>query len=147
MSPLLVELKCSSEINKFINGYNSKIKDVLQHLNQNLGPEVIFMYANSYDIFVQIILNYYQYNIFFNAVENNYSVLSIINSGTGKFECWQDLKMQKLHVVVDTFYHLFASGAVTQTQAQFVCSDGSKYVFGMHIIPLKLLISSSARNC
>ncbi|KAK6948004.1 GDSL lipase/esterase [Dillenia turbinata] len=58
---LLGSGRCSSEINKLIIGYNSKLRDVLQQLNQNLGPEAMFVYANSYDIFSHIIQNYRQY--------------------------------------------------------------------------------------
>ncbi|XP_038726407.1 GDSL esterase/lipase At5g41890 [Tripterygium wilfordii] len=52
---------CSVEINELIRGYNKKLNETLQGLNQELGPEAVLVYANPYDIFLRIVLNYDQY--------------------------------------------------------------------------------------
>ncbi|GMN31289.1 hypothetical protein TIFTF001_003186 [Ficus carica] len=49
--------RCSVEVNKFIQGYNKKLNKVLDQFNKDLGPDAIFVYANSYDIFIKIIEN------------------------------------------------------------------------------------------
>ncbi|CAK9167449.1 unnamed protein product [Ilex paraguariensis] len=53
--------KCSDEVNTFIRGYNKKLNVVLGDLNQKMGPEAIFVYANSYDIVIRIISQYRRY--------------------------------------------------------------------------------------
>ncbi|KAL5551524.1 hypothetical protein UlMin_001700 [Ulmus minor] len=53
--------KCSIEVNELIQGYNNKLNKVLDQLNKDLGPETIFVYANSYDIFIRIMTNYRHY--------------------------------------------------------------------------------------
>lgn len=53
--------KCSAEVNTFVQGYNGKLRAALDRLNQELGPEAIFVYANSYDIFTRILQSYRQY--------------------------------------------------------------------------------------
>lgn len=58
---LLPSGKCLVEMNEFIQGYNKKLNEVLTGLNQEMGPESIFVYANSYDLVLSIILNYHQY--------------------------------------------------------------------------------------
>ncbi|KAA8525089.1 hypothetical protein F0562_007047 [Nyssa sinensis] len=55
--------KCSVKVNTLIQGYNKKLSEVLDRLNQEMGPEAIFVYANSYDIVSGIILNHHQYGI------------------------------------------------------------------------------------
>ncbi|XP_062025694.1 GDSL esterase/lipase At5g41890 [Rosa rugosa] len=58
---LLPSGHCFGEVNDLIQGYNKKLNGLLDQLNQVLGPEAIFVYANSYDIFMKIIVNYHQY--------------------------------------------------------------------------------------
>lgn len=58
---LLPSEQCFAEANELIQGYNMKLNGVLDQLNQDLGPEAIFVYANSFDIFMKIIVNYQQY--------------------------------------------------------------------------------------
>ncbi|XP_026391504.1 GDSL esterase/lipase At5g41890-like [Papaver somniferum] len=53
--------RCSSEANELIQGYNRKLKKSIDTLNKNLGPETIFVYANSYDIVMGIIKRYRKY--------------------------------------------------------------------------------------
>ncbi|MCL7040997.1 hypothetical protein MKW94_011396, partial [Papaver nudicaule] len=53
--------RCLSEANKLIKGYNRKLKKSLDTLNKNLGPETIFVYANSYYIVMGIIKRYRTY--------------------------------------------------------------------------------------
>ncbi|XVF10307.1 hypothetical protein REPUB_Repub07fG0171300 [Reevesia pubescens] len=65
---LLPSGKCSGEVNALIQGYNEKLKELLSRLNQEMGPEAIFVFANSYDVFMKIIANYRQYG-FENADE------------------------------------------------------------------------------
>lgn len=58
---LLPNGECSEMINRLIKGYNKKLNEVLNSLNQEMGPESIFVYANAYDIFLNIMVNYRQY--------------------------------------------------------------------------------------
>ena len=53
--------KCSTEVNELIQGYNIKLNMELTLLNENLGHEAVFVYANSYDIFMDIISNHLHY--------------------------------------------------------------------------------------
>ncbi|XP_021768502.1 GDSL esterase/lipase At5g41890-like [Chenopodium quinoa] len=53
--------KCSNEVNELIQGYNKKLIRELSLLNEELGQEAVFVYANSYDIFMDIISNYQHY--------------------------------------------------------------------------------------
>ncbi|XP_060971989.1 GDSL esterase/lipase At5g41890 isoform X3 [Cannabis sativa] len=58
---LLPSGKCSEEVNELIKGYNNKLNGVLDQLNKDLAPQTIFVYANSYDIFLNIIQNHQHY--------------------------------------------------------------------------------------
>ncbi|KAF6153724.1 hypothetical protein GIB67_000957 [Kingdonia uniflora] len=58
---LVPDERCSLHANKLIQGYNKKLKAMLNRLNQELGPESIFVYGNSYDIFFRILENYREY--------------------------------------------------------------------------------------
>nr|XP_010919419.1 GDSL esterase/lipase At5g41890 [Elaeis guineensis] len=53
--------KCSSITNNLIQGYNMKLSRKISQLNQEMGPETIFVYANSYQIVIEIIRNYRRY--------------------------------------------------------------------------------------
>ncbi|KAI8546121.1 hypothetical protein RHMOL_Rhmol07G0091800 [Rhododendron molle] len=52
---------CSAEVNTFVQGYNKKLRAALDRLNRELGPEAIFVHANSYDVFSRILQNYGQF--------------------------------------------------------------------------------------
>ncbi|XP_050226835.1 GDSL esterase/lipase At5g41890 isoform X2 [Mercurialis annua] len=58
---LLPIAECSIKVNQLIKGYNKKLKNMVNGLNQELGPEAMFVYANSFDIVLSIILDYHQY--------------------------------------------------------------------------------------
>ncbi|XP_031262770.1 GDSL esterase/lipase At5g41890-like [Pistacia vera] len=58
---LLPSEQCWTKVNELVQGYNNKLKEELTRLNQEMGPEAIFVYANSYDVFSSIIINYRQY--------------------------------------------------------------------------------------
>ncbi|XP_065862849.1 GDSL esterase/lipase At5g41890 [Euphorbia lathyris] len=58
---LLPKGQCSTKVNKIIKGYNSKLGKMLTRLNQQLGPDSMFVFANSYDVVLSIILDYHQY--------------------------------------------------------------------------------------
>ncbi|XP_073285710.1 GDSL esterase/lipase At5g41890-like [Primulina huaijiensis] len=53
--------KCSGEVNALVQGYNQKLQSKLDQMNKDLRPNAVFVYANSYDIFRDIILNYHKY--------------------------------------------------------------------------------------
>ncbi|XP_059644177.1 GDSL esterase/lipase At5g41890 [Cornus florida] len=53
--------KCSVKVNTLIQGYNTRLIQVLNHLNRELGPEAIFIYTNSYHVVEGIIRNYRHY--------------------------------------------------------------------------------------
>ncbi|KAJ4799787.1 GDSL esterase/lipase [Rhynchospora pubera] len=58
--------KCSSAANKLIRAYNEKLRQRIYQLNQEMGPASAFVYANSFDIVMQVLSNYSQYG-FVNA--------------------------------------------------------------------------------
>ncbi|MBA0563983.1 hypothetical protein Golob_008942 [Gossypium lobatum] len=60
---LLGSGQCSSAVNTLIQAYNHRLKELLSRLNQEMGPETIFVFANSYDVFMDIIANYHQYGL------------------------------------------------------------------------------------
>ncbi|KAK9093814.1 hypothetical protein Scep_025283 [Stephania cephalantha] len=53
--------RCATEANKLTQGYNKKLVKLLNGLNQEFGPEAIFIYANSYNILIDIIRNSQDY--------------------------------------------------------------------------------------
>ncbi|XVE58162.1 hypothetical protein DITRI_Ditri04bG0148200 [Diplodiscus trichospermus] len=99
---LLPNGKCSGEVNALIQGYNEKLKELLNRLNQEMGPEAIFVFANSYDVFVSTIANYRQFG-FENADE------PCCGAYFPPFVC-------------------FKSGDAN-TSSSALCNDRSKYVF------------------
>ncbi|XP_049376891.1 GDSL esterase/lipase At5g41890 [Solanum stenotomum] len=58
---LISKGKCSVEVNTLIRNYNKKLKVELHRLNKYIKPKAIFIYANSYDVFREIILNHKQH--------------------------------------------------------------------------------------
>ena len=59
---LLPSGKCSVKVNELIQEYNKKLREMINGLNQELGPdESVFVYANSFDIVLSIILDYQRY--------------------------------------------------------------------------------------
>ncbi|KDP25209.1 hypothetical protein JCGZ_20365 [Jatropha curcas] len=58
---LLPGRTCSVNVNELIKGYNKKLREMLNGLNQEMGPESVFVFANSYDIVLSLIHNYRQY--------------------------------------------------------------------------------------
>ncbi|KAE9459680.1 hypothetical protein C3L33_08454, partial [Rhododendron williamsianum] len=53
--------KAQTEVNTFVQGYNKKLRAALDRLNREMGPEAIFVHANSYDVFSRILQNYGQF--------------------------------------------------------------------------------------
>ncbi|XVF51204.1 hypothetical protein PTKIN_Ptkin04bG0165800 [Pterospermum kingtungense] len=99
---LLPKGKCSGEVNAFIQRYNEKLKERLNRLNQEMGPESIFVFANSYDVFMKIIANYRQFG-FENADE------PCCGGYFPPFVCFKSRD--------------------SNTSTSFLCDDRSKYVF------------------
>lgn len=58
---LLPSGQCSSAVNALIQAYNQRLKELLSRLNREMGSETIFVFANSYDVFMDIIANYRQH--------------------------------------------------------------------------------------
>lgn len=56
----LSENECVALPNKLAQQYNAKLKDLLQQLNENL-PGSTFVYANVYDLVMEVITNYAKY--------------------------------------------------------------------------------------
>ncbi|VYS68981.1 unnamed protein product [Arabidopsis thaliana] len=53
--------KCSEQVNQVVRGYNMKLIHSLKTLNNELRSEdynTTFVYANSYDLFLKLVLNY-----------------------------------------------------------------------------------------
>jgi phospholipase/lecithinase/hemolysin len=53
--------ECSAFANQLTQGYNKKLKRMIYKLNQEMGPESRFVYANTYEIVMEIIQQYRQY--------------------------------------------------------------------------------------
>lgn len=53
--------KCSEKVNRLIKGYNFRLSAVVDQLNLEFSPKTKFVYANSYAVFMKIIVNYRQY--------------------------------------------------------------------------------------
>ncbi|KAG2574185.1 hypothetical protein PVAP13_7KG309200 [Panicum virgatum] len=60
--------ECSASANRVTEGYNKKLKRMVERMNQETGPESKFVYTNTYDIVMEIIQNYRQYG-FDNALD------------------------------------------------------------------------------
>ncbi|BAF15545.1 Os04g0577300, partial [Oryza sativa Japonica Group] len=60
--------ECSAFANQLTQGYNKKLKRMIYKLNQEMGPESRFVYANTYEIVMEIIQQYRQYG-FENALD------------------------------------------------------------------------------
>ncbi|KAJ9555694.1 hypothetical protein OSB04_010308 [Centaurea solstitialis] len=58
---LLPEGECHEEMNTLIRGYNEKLHVAVHRLNQEIGTDSIFVYANSYDVINGILQNYSDY--------------------------------------------------------------------------------------
>ncbi|XP_043718147.1 GDSL esterase/lipase At5g41890 [Telopea speciosissima] len=98
---LLPEGRCSFRANKLIQGYNKRLREALHRLNQEMGPEAIFVYANSYDIVMAIIRNYPHYGF-----ENAYD--PCCGGSFPPFICFRGSNAEI---------------------SSFLCADRSKYVF------------------
>ncbi|KAK8502451.1 hypothetical protein V6N13_130499 [Hibiscus sabdariffa] len=99
---LLPSGKCSSAVNALIRAYNQRLKALLSRLNQEIGSDAIFVFANSYDVFMDILANYHRFG-FENANE------PCCGGYFPPFVC-------------------FKSGNAS-TNASALCDDRSKYVF------------------
>lgn len=53
--------RCSVVANRLVEGYNMKLRKMLEELHQQLDPDTVFVYGNSYDIFMDIIRNHKLY--------------------------------------------------------------------------------------
>lgn len=58
---LITSEKCSEDVNQLTETYNFRLREVVDQLNKEFGPNTMFVYANSYDVFMKIIVNYQQY--------------------------------------------------------------------------------------
>lgn len=57
--------ECSASANRVTEGYNKKLKRMVEKMNQEMGPESKFVYVNTYDIVTEIIQHYRQYGTLF----------------------------------------------------------------------------------
>ncbi|KAJ4837633.1 hypothetical protein Tsubulata_026473 [Turnera subulata] len=84
---LLPSGKCSVEINELVQGYNKKLTDMLGGLNQEMGPESVFVYANSYDNVEEPCCGgYFPPFVCFNGFNEN--VTSIMCDDPSKYLFW-----------------------------------------------------------
>ncbi|CAL5030466.1 unnamed protein product [Urochloa decumbens] len=60
--------ECSASANRVAEGYNKKLKRMVEKMNQEMGPESKFVYTNTYGIVSEIIQNYRHYG-FENALD------------------------------------------------------------------------------
>ncbi|WOL06281.1 GDSL esterase/lipase [Canna indica] len=58
---LVANGRCSSFANRLIQGYNAKLARAIDKLNEEMGPQAVLVYANPYDIVIEIMQNYRQY--------------------------------------------------------------------------------------
>ncbi|KAG2241415.1 hypothetical protein Bca52824_007871 [Brassica carinata] len=54
--------KCSDQVNQIVRGYNMKLRHSLATLNTEYH-NTTFVYANSYDLFLKLVLNYRQFGL------------------------------------------------------------------------------------
>ncbi|RWR80821.1 GDSL esterase/lipase [Cinnamomum micranthum f. kanehirae] len=98
---LLPSGRCSSDVNNLVQGYNKKLRKMLYQLNEELGPSVVFVYANSFDIVTGIITHYQEYGF-----ENAYD--PCCGGNFPPFICFKGR---------------------TEDTSSVLCNDHSKYVF------------------
>ncbi|CAN8233321.1 unnamed protein product [Cochlearia groenlandica] len=58
--------QCSDKVNQIVRGYNTKLRQSLTTLNMDLRTKdqnTTFVYANSYDLFLKLVLNYRQFGL------------------------------------------------------------------------------------
>ncbi|XP_024311478.1 GDSL esterase/lipase At5g41890 isoform X2 [Brachypodium distachyon] len=60
--------ECSAAANKLCEGYNKRLKRMINKLNQEMGPKSVFVYTNTHDIVMGIIRRHGQYG-FDNALD------------------------------------------------------------------------------
>ncbi|WVZ86808.1 hypothetical protein U9M48_033536 [Paspalum notatum var. saurae] len=60
--------ECSTYANRVTEGYNKKLKRMLEKMNQEMGPASKFVYTNTYGIVMEIIQDYHRYG-FENALD------------------------------------------------------------------------------
>lgn len=53
--------ECSAAANKLCEGYNKRLKRMINKLNQEMGPKSVFVYTNTHDIVMGIIRRHGQY--------------------------------------------------------------------------------------
>ncbi|XP_051137566.1 GDSL esterase/lipase At5g41890 [Andrographis paniculata] len=58
---LVPSRECAATVNAFVSSYNQRLKVEINQLNVDAGADAIFVYVNSYDIFLEIIDNYGDY--------------------------------------------------------------------------------------
>ncbi|XP_022977773.1 GDSL esterase/lipase At5g41890 [Cucurbita maxima] len=98
--------KCSEEVNEVIEAYNVRLSGLVGELNQEFGPKTMFVYANSYAVFMKIIVNYQQYG-FVNAKQ------PCCGAYFPPFICYNKGQSQDQN----------------RSSSSFLCDDRSKYVF------------------
>ncbi|XP_072957533.1 GDSL esterase/lipase At5g41890 [Typha angustifolia] len=57
----LVLKSCYPVANRIVKGYNMKLSRRINKLNEEFGPESVFIHANSFDIVTEVITNYHRY--------------------------------------------------------------------------------------
>ncbi|CAL5433636.1 unnamed protein product [Camellia sinensis] len=144
---LVASGKCSVEVNTLIQGYNRKLSALLQHLNQELGPEAMFVYANSYDVVTGIIQNYRHYG-FDNGEDpccggyfppyvcfkgSNANMSSTLCDNRSKYSAEEEFRSRSRsrsrrmgHVVRVRFASFFAGAALTSAIGLYVLRDDYK---------------------
>ncbi|OAY84561.1 GDSL esterase/lipase [Ananas comosus] len=93
--------RCSSTANKLVQGYNAKLRRGIYKLNREMGPETMFIYANSYDIVIDLMRNSRQYG-FVNAND------PCCGGSFPPFLCFR---------------------GVDATESSFLCENRTEYVF------------------
>lgn len=53
--------ECSASANRVTEGYNEKLKRMVEKMNQEMGPENKYVYTDTYKIVMEIVQNYRQY--------------------------------------------------------------------------------------
>jgi hypothetical protein len=53
--------ECSASANRVTEGYNKKLKRMVEKMNQEMSPDSKFVYTHTYEIVLGIIQNYRQY--------------------------------------------------------------------------------------
>ena len=107
--------ECSASANRVTQGYNKKLKRMVERMNQETGPESKFVYTNTYDIVMEIIQNYRQYGtLSFLSVLMQNAVLQISELQTAYILLLLDILTYNESLLVNEIFWFFDAARFRQ---------------------------------